>query len=134
MVNRTQRLVLGFFLVVWVSLLVIVVVAPEVYDQALRLPGGRGAELAVLAALSAFIGLLAVGVVRRWRWTFWLILVAFLFGVLRVPVAVLQLTGILAADTPTWYVLYQGLLGVAQFGIGLTMTAGCRRAGPWGVK
>ena len=63
-----------------------------------------------------------------------MILVAFLFGVLRVPVAVLQLTGILAADTPTWYVLYQGLLGVAQFGIGLTMTVGCRRAAPWGVN
>jgi hypothetical protein len=47
-----------------------------------------------LAALSAFIGLLAVGVVRRWRWTFWLILVAFLFGVLRVPVAALQLRGL----------------------------------------
>lgn len=78
MVNRTQGLVLGFFVVVWVSLLVIVVVAPEVDDQALRLPGGRGAELAVLAVLSGFIGLLAVGVVRRWHWTFWLVLVAFL--------------------------------------------------------
>ena len=130
MVNRTQGLVLSFFLVVWVSLLVIVVVAPEVYDQALRLPGGRGVELTVLAALSAFIGLLAVGVVRRWRWMFWLILVAFLFGVLRVPVAPLQLTGVLATDTPAWYVLYQGLLGVAQFGIGLTMTVAYRRAGP----
>jgi hypothetical protein len=107
-VNRIQALVVGFFVVVWVSLLVILVVAPEVYDQALRLPGGRGAELAVLAALSVFIGVLAVGVVRRWRWTFWLILVAFLFGVLRVPVAALQLTGVLATDTPTWYVLYQG--------------------------
>jgi len=78
--------------------------------------------------------LLAVGVVRRWRWTFWLILVAFLFGVLRVPVAALQLTGVLATDTPAWYVLYQGLLGVAQFGIGLTMTVRYRRAGPWGVN
>ena len=134
MVSRIQGLVLGFFVVVWVSLVVIVVVAPEVYDQALRLPGGRGAELAVLAALSGFIGLLAVGVVRRWRWTFWLILVAFLFGVLRVPVAALQLTGVLATDTPAWYVLYQGLLGVAQFGMGLAMMVGYRRAGPWGAN
>jgi hypothetical protein len=31
-------------------------------------------------------------------------------------------------------VLYQGLLGVAQFGIGLTMTVGYRRGGPWGVN
>jgi hypothetical protein len=134
MVSRIQRLVLGFFVVVWVSLLVILVVAPEVYDQALRLPGGRGAELAVLAALSGFIGVLAVGVMRRWCRTFWLILVAFLFGVLRVPVAALQLTGVLATKTPAWYVLYQGLLGVAQFGIGLTMTVGYRRGGPWGVS
>ena len=67
-----------------------------------------------------------------WRWTFWLILVALLFGVLRVPVAVLQLTGVLAADTPTWYVLYQGLLGMAQFGIGLVMVVGYRHAGSWG--
>jgi hypothetical protein len=71
---------------------------------------------------------------RRWRWTFWLILVAFLFGVLRVPVAVLQLTGVLAADTPVWYVLYQGLLGVAQFGIALAMMVGYRRAGLWGAN
>ena len=32
-VNRTQALVLGFFLVVWVSLLVILVGTPEVFDQ-----------------------------------------------------------------------------------------------------
>jgi hypothetical protein len=134
MVTRTQALVLGFFLVVWVSLLVILVAAPDVYDQALNLPGGRGTELAVLAALSGLIGLLVVGVVRRWRWTFWLILVAFLFGALRVPVALLQLTGVLAVDTPAWYVLYQGLLGVAQFGIGLAMTVGYRRVGPWGAS
>ena len=133
MVTRTQALVLGFFLVVWVSLLVILVAAPDVYDQALNLPGGRGPELAVLAALSGLIGLLVVGVVRRWRWTFWLILVAFLFGVLRVPVAILQLTGFLTTHTPAWYVLYQGLLGVAQCGIGLVMVVDYRRSGVWGA-
>jgi len=135
MVNRTQALVLGFLLLAWTSLLVILAAAPAVYDQALRLPTGdrRPAELAFLAALTGFIGLLAIGVVRRWRWTFWLILVAFLFGVLRVPVAILQLTGILAANGPTWYVAFQGLLGVLQVAIGLVMVAGYRRAGVWGT-
>jgi len=38
MVNRTQALVLGFFLMVLASLAVILAAAPEVYDQALRLP------------------------------------------------------------------------------------------------
>jgi hypothetical protein len=133
LVTRTQALVLGVFLVAWVSLLVILVAAPDVYDQALSLPDGRGTELAFLAALSGLIGLLVVGVVRRWRWTFWLILVAFLFGVLRVPVAVLQLTGVLTMQTPAWYVLYQGLLGVAQCGIGLVMVVDYRRSGAWGA-
>jgi hypothetical protein len=134
MVNRTQTLVLGFFVVVWVSVLVILVATPEVYDLALRLPADhRIVELAVLAGLSGFIGLLVAAVVRRWRWAFWLILVAFLFGVLRVPVAVLQLTGVLASNVPAWYVVFQGLLGVVQFGIGLVMAVGYRRAGAWGA-
>jgi hypothetical protein len=134
MVNRTQTLVLGFFVVVWVSVLVILVATPEVYDLALWLPADhRMVELAVLAGLSGFIGLLVAAVVRRWRWAFWLILVAFLFGVLRVPVAVLQLTGVLASNVPAWYVVFQGLLGVVQFGIGLVMAVGYRRAGAWGA-
>jgi hypothetical protein len=134
MLNRTQTLVLGFFLLAWTSLLVILAAAPEVYDQTLRLPTGNRhtAQIAFLAALTGLLVLLAVGVVRRWRWTFWLILVAFLFGVLRVPVAVLQLTGILAASGPTWYVIFQGLVGVLQVAIGLVMVAGYRRAGVWG--
>jgi hypothetical protein len=133
MVNRTQALVLGFFGVAVVSLLVILVVAPDVYDQALRLPDGSGvAEVAFLAVLTGFLGLLTVGVLRRWRWIFWLVLVAFLAGVLRVPVAVLQLTGVLAADVPAWYVAFQGVIGLAQVAIGLAMLAGYRRAGVWG--
>jgi archaellum biogenesis protein FlaJ (TadC family) len=112
MVNRIQALVLGFFVLAVASLLVILVVAPEVYDQALRLPtDSRALEVAFLAALVGFIALLCVGVIRRWRWTFWLILVAFLAGVLRVPVAILQLTGSLAAPGPAWYVVFQGCLG-----------------------
>ena len=133
MVNRTQALVLGFFVVALGSLVVILVAAPEVYDQALRLPDSSGvAEVAFLAVLAAFLGLLAVGVLRRWHWIFWLVLVAFLAGILRVPVAILQLTGVLAADVPTWYVLFQGLIGLAQVAIGLAMLAGYRRSGVWG--
>jgi hypothetical protein len=134
MLNRTQALVLGFFVLAVTSLLVILVVAPEVYDQALSLPSdSRAAQVAFLAALVGFIALLSVGVVRRWRWTFWLILVAFVAGVLRVPVAILQLTGALAAPGPAWYIVFQGLLGVVQFAIGLVMVADYRRAGVWGT-
>jgi hypothetical protein len=133
MVNRTQALVLGFFLMALTSLVVILVAAPEIYDHALRLPSSspRWMALTLLAALAVFIGLLAIGVLRRWRWTFWLILVAFLAGVLRRLVAGVQLTGVLAAEGPTWYVVFQGLLSVLQFAIGLAMVAGYRRAGIW---
>jgi hypothetical protein len=41
MVNRTQALILGSFLEAVTSLLVLLAAAPEVYDQALRLPTGN---------------------------------------------------------------------------------------------
>jgi hypothetical protein len=134
MINRTQALVLAFFVVVLVSVIAIRVAAPDVYDQAFRLPpGDRRLQTIFLTALVAFIALLAIAVFRRWRWTFWLITAAFLAGVLRVPVVILQLTGSLAADTPTWYLVFQGVLGVVQFAIGVAMVAGYRRAGVWGA-
>ena len=57
---------------------------------------------------------------------------AFFAGVLRVPVAVLQLTGVLAADVPAWYVIFQGVIGLVQVAISLAMLAGYRRSGVWG--
>jgi hypothetical protein len=96
----------------------------------MKLPSA-GAGLLFLVGLSAFIALLGVGVLRRW--TFWLISVAFLFGVLRVPATVFTLEGVLPADGPPWYVVYQGFLGVVQFAIALFMLVGYRRAGTWGA-
>jgi hypothetical protein len=132
--NRTQGLVLGFFVLAWASLVTILVATPEVYDQALQLPASdrRLFEKAFLAALSIFLVLLGVGVVRRWRWAFWLIVVAFIAGALRVPASILQLSGVLPTESPTWYVLLQAFIGLMQVGIGLAMLAGYRRSGVWG--
>jgi hypothetical protein len=132
-INRTQALVLGFVAVAWISLLVILAVAPEIYDQSLRLAlvDNRVADAVLLIALTAALVVLGIGVLRRWRWMFWLILVAFLAGVLRVPASALQLTGALPASGPAWYLLLQAAFGVAQFAIGLAMLAGYRRAGVW---
>jgi hypothetical protein len=135
-VNRTQSLVLGFFAFVWISLAIILLVEPGIYDSAMKLPPGdhRLADLAFLGAITAFILLLVVGVLRRWRWTFWLILGAFLIGgLLRVPASLLELAGVLPAAGPTWYVKFQILLGLVQVAIGLLMLADYRRAGPWGT-
>ncbi len=135
-VNRTQALVFGFMLLAWIALVSILIGAPYVYDQTLKLPPGdrRSGELVFLALISAVIALLGIGVVRRWRWTFWLIVIAFVLGgMLRVPATILELAGILPAQGPAWYALLQGVIGVIQFLIGLAMLAGYRRAGLWGA-
>jgi hypothetical protein len=134
-VNRTQRLVLAFFSLVWVAVVTILAAAPQVYAQALRrAPVGLGAaEVVFVLALSGLIGVICVGVLRRWRWVFWAILAVFFLGVLRVPVAVLQFTGLIAAGDPTWYLVLQAVVGVIQFAIALAMFTGYRRSGVWGA-
>jgi hypothetical protein len=134
MINRVQALALGFLLMAWISLIAILAAAPEVYEQRLRsLPGPqRIVDIVFVVALTGFIVLVSIGVLRRWRWMFWLILIAFLFGVLRIPVAVLQLSGYMAADGPPWYVIMQGVIGVVQVLIALSMIFGYRRSGVWG--
>jgi hypothetical protein len=136
-INRTQSLVLGFFAFAWISLLLILLVDPAIYDNAMKLPAGRHplADLAFLGGISALIILLSIGVLRRWRWTFWLILVAFLIGgAVRTPVSALELAGVLPTAGPPWYVTFQALLGLVQVGIGILLLSGYRRAGPWGVS
>lgn len=125
---------MGFFLCVWFGLVAILVLSPNVYSQTLRLAPGHllVIEVVFLVALSAFIGLLATGLLKRWRWVFWLILIAFLFGILRVPASVLQLVGLVPATGPIWYEALQGVIGAVQFVIALAMLAGYRKNGVWG--
>src|SRR3712207_5741603 len=92
-INRTQALVLGFFVLAWASLVALVAAAPEVYGRALGLASAEG-RLLFLGAITALLALLSIGVIRRWRWAFWLIFVAFLFGPLRVVASVLALGGV----------------------------------------
>jgi hypothetical protein len=134
LIDRVQALVLAFFLMAWISLVAILVAAPEVYERRLRsLPGAQHiVDVVFVVALTAFIAFLSIGVLRRWRWAFWLILIAFLLGVLRVPVAVLQLSGQMTPDGPTWYVIVQGVIGVVQVVIALAMILAYRRSGVWG--
>ena len=132
--NRTQLLVLAFLAAAWVVLVAILALAPDVFDQPLKLSFGnrRPFEVAFLAVLSLFLLVLAIGVIRRWRWIFWLILLAFLAGVLRLPASALELAGILPLQGPSWYVVLQGAIGVVQFAIGIAMVKGYRRGGLWG--
>jgi hypothetical protein len=124
-------------LLVWLSFIAILAVAPDVYDQSLRLAPAdhpSAAEFVLVGALSAFILLIAIGVVRRLRWIFWLLLLAFLSGALRVPASVLELAGWIPGAGPSWYVIVQALIGVVQFAIGLVLVIEYRKYGVWGRR
>src|SRR5258705_185553 len=107
------------------SLAGILFASPQIYDSTLNLgPGAhREADLAFFVSISILIAVLALGVVRRWRWMFWLILIAFLFGPIRVLASLLQLTGVLRASAPSWYIALQAAIGAVQFLIWLAMVA-----------
>ena len=134
MLSRTQVIVLAFVAAAWAAVVAILAAAPDVYDQALGLPivDRRQFEVVFLAALSMFLVIVATGVVRRWRWMFWLILVAFLAGVIRLPASALELAGAIPHQGPAWYVMLQGVIGGVQFVIGIAMLMGYRRNGVWG--
>lgn len=109
-VNRTQRLVLAFVVLTSSTVVAILLLSPEVYDGATG--DGHDAhrrlvDLGLLVVLTVPLGFLAVAVVRRWRWAFWLVLPAFFAGLLRVPAAALQLTGHLSTADPAWYLRHQ---------------------------
>jgi hypothetical protein len=134
-VNRTQALILAFSLVAWIALVGILVAAPEIYDAQLKplgLAGVAQARLGFLAAITALLTLLAVGTLRRWRWVFWLVLIAFAAGVLRVPLFGLQAARVLPLDVPLWYAALQALIGIVQVAIAAAMLVGYRRNGIWG--
>ena len=133
-INRTQGLVIGFFFVAYASLVVILALSPEVRDVTVRrIPGSGGPSVVgFLVALLGFLSVLTIGVLQRWRWVFWVILLAFAAGAIRVPVAALQLSGRVASEGPAGYVVVQGVVGVIQVAIAVAMFAGYRRAGPWG--
>jgi hypothetical protein len=136
--NRTKALALALFAVYWLIVVVILVAARNLYDALLAQTVGsstnqRPAEIGTLLALTALLALLSTGVIRGWRWTFWLILVVFLAGVVRVPTSALQLAGIMPGQGPAWYLVFQAIVGLIQFFIALAMLAGYRKAGVWGA-
>ena len=94
--NGLQWSVVAFFSAIWAALTAILVAAPAIYSLAL----GSVPPVAFFAAISLLIAACVVGVARRWRWVFWLILGAFLAGAFRVVASALQLGGAIPIDNP----------------------------------
>lgn len=133
--NRSQVLVLVFFGAVWAVLLGILILAPGIYAGAMRAAPSMkiAATIGLFLFVTALIAVLAAGVVRRSRWAYWLIVVAFLAGVLRPLASLLELTGKLRTTDPSWYVLLQAGIGLIQFAIAAALLAGYRKSGVWGA-
>jgi hypothetical protein len=137
--NRTKMLVLGLFAVYWAFVVGLLLAARNVYDGLLpqavtRLGGQRPAEIGTLLVVNALFAVLSIGVIRNWRWTFWLILVVFLAGIVRVLTAALQLAGIVPSENPAWFLVLEVVVGLIQFVIAVTMLAGYRKAGVWSIS
>lgn len=136
--NRTKALVLGLFAFYWAFVVVLLIAARNVYDGLLpqavtKLGGQRPAEIGTLLVVTALFAVLSTGVIRNWRWTFWLILAVFLVGIVRVFTSALQLAGIVPSQDPAWYVALEVVVGLIQFVIAVIMLADYRKVGVWGI-
>jgi hypothetical protein len=138
LVRRLERLLLAFFLLAALFLLAVYVAAPSIYAQTLLLqpsPTDRYPfpVTLFLVVILVFIAVLIVGVMRHWRWVFWLLLVAFGCMILEIPATILQLTGVLPSIFPVWYSLCR--MGVAMIAVVIAVWMGqiYRHYGVWAM-
>jgi hypothetical protein len=122
--RRLQRTLLAFFCLSVLFLVVVYVAAPSIYTNTLSLmpsPTGRSPAAAtlLLVGVGVFLAIVMIGVLRRWRWVFWLVLVATASMILDIPVTLLQLTGTLPALFPLWYSLCR--IGASLIAVGIAM-------------
>ena len=136
--QRLERVLIIFFLLATLSLLVLYFTAPSIYANTL-LPVSSPAdryplpETLFLFVIVAFIAVLLVGVVRHWRWLFWLLLLAFGCMILEIPATVLQLIGVLPNLFPVWYSLCRMGVAIIAFLIALWMFRIYQYHGVWAM-
>jgi hypothetical protein len=134
--RRLQAAIIVFFSAVALSLLIVYAVHPEVYVQVLgaKAPATERYPLvatAFCAAILLFIAVLVVGVVRRWRWLYWLLALAFTISALQVPAGALELAGVLPDPFPAWYTIYRSVVALAEAALGIWLLVVWRRWGVW---
>src|SRR6266851_3406147 len=79
------------------------------------------------------IALLILGVVRHWRWTFWLMLSAFSASVLQFPAEFLQISGVLPMTSPLWYSLFRLAVALLVLGLAVWMIQVYQHKGIWAM-
>jgi hypothetical protein len=137
-VQRLSAAIIAFFVLAGLSALAVYIVDPTVYAKVLMLESNTADRYPLpatlfLFALLIFITVLIVGVLRHWRWLFWLLLFANSFSILEVPATILQLNGVIPNPYPTWYSLYRMSIAVVQVGIAIWMIRILYQYGEWGM-
>ncbi len=138
LVRRLERLLLTFFLLAALFLLAVYVAAPSMYTQTLLLqpsPTDRYPfpVTLFLVVIVGCISILMVGVVRHWRWVFWLLLVAFGGMILEIPATIFQLAGIFPRIFPVWYSLCRMEGAMIAVAIAVWMLQIYRHYGVWAL-
>ena len=136
--RRLQWTLLAFFCLSALVLVVVYVAAPSIYTSTLLLrlsPAERypAAATLLLASVGGFLAIVMMGVLRRWRWVFWLVLVAAGSMILDIPVTLLQVTGIMPGLFPFWYSLCRMGASLIAVGIFVWMFQLYRRHGVWAM-
>lgn len=133
-----QRFIVAFFGSMFVVLVVLYLAAPAIYVQALKLDTATASSdshpLAInifFVAILAFVVTLSLGTIRRWRWVFWLALIAFLASILEIPAGILQLLDVIPIDQPAWYVILRMAISLVEFALGIWMLRAWRTCGVW---
>jgi hypothetical protein len=129
---------MAFFVLAALSAVVVYLAAPSVYANLLMLhppPTERYPYPATLALVGILLVIAVgmVGVVRHWRWLFWLLLIAFGASILDIPVTILQLLGVVPSLFPVWYSLYRMGAALVEVAMAVWMLHVFRRSGVWAM-
>jgi hypothetical protein len=139
LVRRLEQVLIVFFVLAALSLVGVYVAVPSMYTSMLLLPSSQTDRYPFpvtlfLLLILVFIAILIVGIVRHWRWLFWLLLIAFSFSILEIPATLLQLTGLLPGRYPLWYSLYRMSVALIEGGMAVWMFQIYRQYGVWAMN
>lgn len=138
--RRLERVLLTFFAGCTLFAVGVYLFAPSLLTEGLPsswMSIGRSVlpALLVLGGIVLVITLTIIGVLRHWRWLFWLLLIAFGFSVLEIPATLLIWAGVLPpllGPLPLWYGVSRMVVAMIEEGIAVWMFLLYRRAGVWG--
>jgi hypothetical protein len=136
LLRRLQWTLFAFCFLAAPLLVVVYVVAPSIYTSMLFLRPSSAerypaAATLLLVGVGGFLAIVMIGVLRRWRWVFWLVLVATGSMILDIPATILQVMGILPSLFPLWYSLCRMGASLMAVGIFVWMLQTYRRHVVW---